>query len=148
MAVAQNTPREIRCLGHSFNCAILVAHPRIDHRQVLDQHRTFDGAFTDGHQLDCTLAFPNGVLLISKSGINHAECTKSRRIIRLAPHSLLELLSRTGEGSAGCRFIAAELGGETPAPTVGKWNIVVVATTTTTWHGGQCAFGCSGIALA
>jgi len=98
--------------------------------------------------LDCTLAFPNRVLLISKSSINHTECTKSCRIIRLAPHSLLEFLSRAGEGGAGCQFIAAELGGETPAPIVGKRNIVVVATTAATWHGGQCAFGRSGIALA
>src|SRR5882757_8684934 len=148
MAVAQNAPREIRRLCHSLNCAILIAHPRVDHGQVLDQHRTFDGAFTDGHQLDGTLAFPNGILLISKSSINHTECTESCRIMRLAPHGLLEFLSRTSEGSAGCRFIAAEPGGETPAPTVGKRNIVVVATTAATGHGGQCAFGCSGIALA
>src|ERR1700757_1448837 len=119
MAVAQNAPREIRCLCHSVNCAILVAHPRIDHREVLDQHRTFNGAFTDGHELDCTFAFPNSVLLISKSSINHTERTKSCRIIRLAPHSLLKFLSRAREGRAGCQFIAAEPGGETPAPTVG-----------------------------
>src|SRR5882724_1870861 len=148
MSVAQMAARQLRYLGQSFNCAILVARPRINDSQVLGQHRTLDGAFADGQQLDRALAFADGVLLISKSSINHTEGAESRCIVALTAHHLVELHSRVDKRGTSCRLIATEPGGKTLAPTVREWNVFVETPAPTGRHGGQCALSCVGVALA
>src|SRR5437762_7223809 len=49
IAVAQTAPRQLRCLGQSFDCAIVVARPCINDCQVLHQERALGGAFSDGY---------------------------------------------------------------------------------------------------
>src|SRR5207249_2098869 len=148
MSVAQMAARQLRYLGQSFNCAILVARPRINDSQVLGQHRILDGAFAGGQQLDRALAFADGALLTSKSSINHTEGAESRCIVALIAHHLDELHSRVDKRGTSCRLIATEPGGKTLAPTAREWNVFVETPAPTGRHGGQCALSCVGVALA
>jgi len=72
MAIAQIV-RQFSRLSQSLDCAVLVARPRINHGQILDQQWALDGAFANGHQLDCALAFADGIPLISQNSIDHTE---------------------------------------------------------------------------
>src|SRR4029453_410042 len=81
LAISNLASRQLRCFSQSLDGAILLARPRINDGQVLDQHRPLDGAFADGHQLDGALAFANCILPISQSRIDHTERAESRSII-------------------------------------------------------------------
>src|SRR6266852_2217177 len=104
------------------------------------------GVFADWHQLDSTPAFADGVLLISKSGVNHAERAQTLGIVRLVVHHFLEFCPGFGERGPRRRLVASHACGETFAPTVREGNACVVAPTGR--HGGQRALGRGGIPLA
>src|SRR4029077_20940737 len=118
MSVGNLASRQLRCFSQSFECAILFACQRIDHSKIVGQHRTFDGALADGHQLDCALAFACCVSLVSQRSVNDAERTESRRIVRLVTYDLLDFLSRVDEFGTSRRVISAKTGDKPPAPTV------------------------------
>src|SRR6266487_2641915 len=127
--VGNMEPWQLHCLSQSLNCAILVARPSINDSEVLSEHRAIDGAFAGRHQFDRALAFADGVLLVSQSSINHTECAKSRCVIGLIAHDLLKFSSSVGKRGARRRFVAAEPGDKTLAPTVREWDVFVVAPT-------------------
>src|SRR5262245_18218742 len=139
-------PWQLHCLCQSFNCAILVACPRINHREVSDQRSAIDGIFAYWDQLDGAMAFADRVLVVSESSINDTDRTKSRCVIGLFAYDLLKVTSSAGKCGLSCLVVSVEPGDETAAPTVRKWDVLVV---TAAWrHGCQRAVGCSRVALA
>src|SRR4029077_13557683 len=127
IAVTNMAPWQLHYLSQSFNCAILVARPRINDREILNHPRAIDRVFADGDQLDRALAFADGVLFVSESSINDTERAKSRCVIGLVAHDLLKFSSSAGKRGTSCRFVPAKPGDQTAAPTVREWDVLVVA---------------------
>src|SRR6185437_7869640 len=50
IAVSNMAPWQLHYLSQSFNCAILVARPRINDREILNHPRAIDRVFADGDQ--------------------------------------------------------------------------------------------------
>src|SRR6266581_2148927 len=146
IAVSNVAPWQLHCLSQSFNCAILLASPRINDREVLNQPRAIDGVFADGDQLDRAMAFADGVLFVSQSSINDTDCAKSLCVIGLVAHDLLKFSSSAGKRGTSCRFVPANPGDKTAAPTVREWDVFVVAPACR--HSCQRALGGSRVALA
>src|SRR5262249_12395843 len=103
-------PWQLHCLSQSFNCGVLVARPRINDGEVLNQPRTIDGVFADGDQFDRATAFADGVLFVSQSSINDTDRAKSRCVIGLVAHDLLKFSSSAGKRGTSCWFVPANPG--------------------------------------
>src|SRR4029077_10955174 len=144
--VAQMAGRQLHCFRQSFNCAVLLTRPRINDGQILRQHRTLDGALADWHQLDRAFAFPNCVLFVSQSGINHTKRAESLGVVWLMTHRLLEFFSRVRKRIAGCRLIATDPGYKTLPPIAREWNALLIASALR--HSVKRALARSRIALA
>src|SRR6476661_411496 len=139
-------PWQLHYLSQSFNRAILVARPRINHREILNHPRAIDGVFADGDQLDRALAFADGILFVSQSSINDTDRAKSRCVIGLVAHDLLKFSSSAGKRGTSCRFVPAEPGDKAAAPTVREWDVFVVAPACR--HSCEHPLGGSRVALA
>src|SRR5437667_1604434 len=146
IAVSNMAPRQLHYLSQSFNCAILVARPRINDREILNHPRAIDGVFADGDQLDRALAFAYGVLFVSQSSINDTDGAKSRCVIGLVAHGLLKFSSSAGKRGTSCRFVSAKPGDKAAAPTVRERDVFIVAPAYR--HSGQHVLSGSRVALA
>src|ERR1043166_4217261 len=146
IAVSNMAPWQLHYLSQSFNCAILVARPRINDREILNHPRAIDGVFADGDQVDRALAFADGILFISQSSINDTDRAKSRCIIGLLAHDLLKFSSSAGKRGTSCLFVPAKPPDKAAAPTVGEWDVFVVAAAYR--HRCEYALGGSRVALA
>src|SRR6266480_1304928 len=138
--------RQLHYCSQPFNCAVLFARPRINNDQILRQHRTLDGTLANWHQLDRAFTFPNRVLLVSQSSVNHTERTKSLGGVWLMTQNLHEFFSRVRKRVAGCRPIATDPGYKTLPPIAREWNVLLI--TSVLGHRVQRALGRSRIALA
>src|SRR5882724_1877801 len=123
--VADVAAWEIGCLSQSLNRAILLTSPRVNHSKISHERCTFDGVFANWRQLDCVFTFANRSLLIPKYGIDHTECAKRSRIVRLLEYLCGELLSHILKGCVSCRLITTHPSGKTLAPAFREWNIFV-----------------------
>src|SRR5204863_7689643 len=146
IAVSNMAPWQLRCLSQSFNCSILIARRRINDREVLNQPRAANGVFADRDQLDRSMAFADGIFFIAQSSVNDTDRAKSLCVIGLVAYDLLKFLSSAGKRGTSCRFVPANPGGKTTAPTVRKWDVFVVAPAG--GHRCQRALGGSRVALA
>src|SRR5215475_8853336 len=131
IAVADVAAWEVGCLSQPLDRAIFFTSPCINHSEISDQSCAFDGALTNWDQLDRTFGFANRSLLVPKYGIDHTECAKRSRIVRLVVYLFGELLSRILKGPTSCRLITMHPSGKTLAPAVRKWNAFVKASTLT-----------------
>src|SRR4051794_5788815 len=120
-------PGEFGCFGQLFNCAVLVACPRINDRQILGEDRTLNGALTGGHQFHRELALTNRVLLVSQGSINYSERAESLRVAAFGAQSVLKFSSCSNECIACRPLITADAMNETFAPTGRKRDIFFVA---------------------
>src|ERR1700692_2692142 len=146
MAISHMVPWQLDCLSQPFNCAILVARPRINDSQVLNHHRAIDGAFARRHQLDRALAFAYSVFLVSQSSINHTDRAKRCGVTGLVAHDLPEFSSSSAKRGTSCQFVPVKPGDETPAPTLRERDVFIVAPTC--GHSCQCVLGGNRVTLA
>src|SRR6266481_210947 len=145
ITVGNVAPWQLDCLTQSFNCAIILACPRINDSEVLNEHRAVDGAFRSRRQLDRALTFADGVFLISQRGIHNAKRAECRRILGLVAHNLLEFSSSLGKRRTSRWLIPPKPGDKPLAPTVRKHDAFVAAATHR--HCRQCALGSCHVAL-
>ena len=114
--------------------------------EILNHPRAIDGVFARWHQIDRALAFADGVFLVSQSSINHTDRAKSSGVIGLVAHDLPEFCSGVGKRSTSCRLVPAKPGDKAAPPTVGEWDVFVVAPTCR--HSCQHALSGRGVPLA
>src|SRR5437870_5027697 len=122
-------PWQLHYLSQSFNCAILVARPRINDSEILNHPRAIDGVSADGDQLDRALAFADGILFVSQSSINDTDRAKSCCVIGLVMHDLLKFSSSLGKRGTSCRFVTAKPGDKAAAPTLRERDVFVITPT-------------------
>ena len=131
ISVADVAAWEVGCLSQPLDRAIFFTRPCVNDSHVADQRCAFNGALTNWDQFDRTFAFANRSFLVPKYGIDHTECAKRSRIVRLVVYLFGELLSRILKRRASCRLITVHQSGNTLAPVVREWNSFVKASTLT-----------------